>query len=354
MPFRNLRLTIMLNKILGLVSCKLVNGQFKPGSKWNCCFCMLWFLFHCWYTSVFYHLSYIAPPDVKNQNGFVLSIVRFSAFTVSLLPYHFVAAFRNKDFVKFSNKLLTYDEQATALGYQRKDKHIFIYLYFMYTLTTILFKSYFNFNDIMFSEIILVVTTVLHETIPTVVGTYCVFITCIFLDLIRQRFRHLNEIIVPQVSPLPVTGSQGEITVYQVRYLHGVLLDSADLINKLYGIGTLFTFGSILLECISVLYAFLTKAQKDGPVILMDLLFQIIFLFAMYHFTTYEANRVERRVIQYGLPFSNKKYRMDKIEMMLYFYHRRYAFTAAEFFVLDLTILLPIATTVTTYLTLLV
>ncbi|XP_039301875.1 uncharacterized protein LOC105200915 [Solenopsis invicta] len=198
------------------------------------------------------------------------------------------------------------------------------------------------------------ISNTFQNMILAVIGTYCVLLTCIFLDLIRQRFRHLNETIVPHVSELPVTGSQGEITVYDVRYLHGVLLDSAVMINALFGIGTLLTFMSILLELVTVIYTIIKDMKEDDIVTMLDLLFQTIFLFAMYHFTCYEANRVEKRVIKYGLSFSNKKCRIDKIEMMLYFYHKRFFFTAAEFFPLDIRIFLPIATAVTTYLTLIV
>ncbi|XP_011861007.1 PREDICTED: uncharacterized protein LOC105558098, partial [Vollenhovia emeryi] len=259
--------------------------------------------------------------------------------------------------LQLSDKLVTYDEQAIALGHQRRDKHVFSYVFFIYTLVTIGWKFYYDIKDV--SKEMMGILTMVQNTALTICGTYCVLITCIFLDLIRQRFRHLNETIVPHVSELPVTGTQDEITVYDVRYLHGVLLDSSKLINALYGIGTLFTFLSILLELVWIIYLFIKDLQggnsiQDNLAAAMDLLFQTIYLVAMYHFTTYEANRVEERVIKYGLSFSNRKCRMDKIEMLLYFYHRRYSFTAAEFFPLDMTIFLPIATAVLTYLTLIV
>ncbi|XP_012523434.1 uncharacterized protein LOC105829264 isoform X1 [Monomorium pharaonis] len=353
MPFRNLKLLIILNKVLGICSCKLVNGRLKPSSTWSCCVCMLWVLFHCSYMATYYYMKYNALPTEKVKTDFILTILRFSIYFISLLPYNFIAAFWSQDIVKMSDKLLTYDERVIALGHQRKDKHIFVYLYFMYTLVTLSWKSYYTIRDGI-SEGMVGIITILQNIVLTIVGTYCVLVTCIFLDLIRQRFRHLNETIVPHVSQLPVTGSQSEITVYDVRYLHGVLLDSAELINTLYGIGTLLTFMSILLELVTAIYNIIKDMQEDEIVTMLDLLFQTIYLFAMYHFTTYEANRVEESVIKYGLSFSNKKCRMDKIEMMLYFYHRRYSFTAAEFFPLDVTIFLPIATAVITYLTLIV
>lgn len=40
--------------------------------------------------------------------------------------------------------------------------------------------------------------------------------------------------------------------------------------------------------------------------------------------------------------FNKSNLFQDKIEIMLYFYHRRYTFTAAEFFILDLTILFSV------------
>lgn len=149
---------------------------------------------------------------------------------------------------------------------------------------------------------IAIVTTSFEFVVPIVCGTYCVFLTSIFLDLIRQRFRHLNEAIVPHVSQLPVKGLQGEITVYDVRYLHGVLIDSAKLIDALYGICTLITFGSILLEFVSVIYMFVKeRTQENAMVTMLDLLFQVVYLFAMYHLTTYEVKTVHTRSQNSGL-----------------------------------------------------
>ncbi|XP_011700026.1 PREDICTED: uncharacterized protein LOC105457201 [Wasmannia auropunctata] len=352
MPFRNLKVVIIINKVLGLLSCKLVNGRLRPSSTWSCRFCVIWGLYHCLYTGNYYYRMVMSPT--KKLKDYALSIFRFTAFFVSLLPYYAVAAFWSKDLVKLSDKFLTYDEKAIALGHQRKDNHVFAYLFFIYTLVTLTWKGYLSISDAVSEGLMEVIAAMSEELVQNITGTYCIFITCIFLDLTRQRFRHLNEKIVPYVSQLPITGSQGEITVYDVRYLHGVLLDCANVINALYGFGTLITFMSILLEIVSVIYLSLKELQDDGPVQMMDLSFQTIYLIAMYHFTTYEANRVEERVIKYGLHFSNEKCRMDKIEMMLYFYHRRYSFTAAEFFPLDLTIILPVVTAVTTYLTLVV
>ncbi|XP_012215855.2 uncharacterized protein [Linepithema humile] len=346
-PFQNLKFVIILNKLLGLLSCKLVNGRFKENSVWHRGYCALWLLFHCLYSVYFYLTMYTA----KAEELFILAIVRYSAYIFSLLPYNYLGAFRSQDFITFSEKLEAYDDKATTLGHQRKDKHIFTWLYFAYTLSTLFSKTYIIMNNSIPQGTVIILRQ-MFRIISTISGTYCIFISAIFLDLIRQRFRHLNEVIVPHVSELPVTGSKDEITVYDVRYLHGVLIDSAELINRMYGIGTLLTFGSILLDFISLIYIFVTNDRVDVTITMLDLLFQTIYLFAMYHFAAYEANRVERLVLKYGLSFKNSKCRMDKIEMMLYFYHKRFTFTAAEFFVLDLTILLPIASTVSTYITL--
>lgn len=193
---------------------------------------------------------------------------------------------------------MTYDEKATALGHQRKDKHIFLYVYLMYLLIARIWISYYDISDdIMNGTGIMIM---LKDVISTITGAYCVFITCIFLDLIRQRFRHLNETIVPHVSELPVTGSQDEITVYDVRYLHGVLLDSAELINTLYGISTLLTFMCILVEFVSVIYVTIKEMYAQSvPVLIINTMFQTIYLFAMYHFTTYEVKTESFIVISF-------------------------------------------------------
>lgn len=162
----------------------------------------------------------------------------------------------------------------------------------MYTFITISWRTY-NDIDENISKGSSGLLRVLLNLDFNVCGTYCVLITCIFLDLTRQRFRHLSQTIVPHVSELPVTGSQDEITVYDVRYLHGVLLDSAELINTIYGTGTLITFISMLLDLIWFIYTFIKDLQneivQDNIVNILDMLFQIIYLFAMYHFTTYEV-----------------------------------------------------------------
>lgn len=198
--------------------------------------------------------------------------------------------------LQMSDKLVTYDEQAIALGHRRKDKLIFIYLYFVSMFIILSIQIYYFISNHIASASygIIGILITLNKICSLVTGTCCVFIICIFLDLIRQRFRHLNEMIIPHISKLPVTRSQDEITVYDVRYLHGMLLDGAEQINTLYGTGIVFTFLSILLELVWTIYDFIKDIQGnkhlvDNVVQLFDLLFQTIYLVSMYHFTAYEV-----------------------------------------------------------------
>lgn len=140
-----------------------------------------------------------------------------------------------------------------------------------------------------------------QATMFDIIGTACILISCLFVDLVRQRFRHLNEMIIPHVSQLPVTGSQNEITVYNVRYLHGMLLDSAEQVNTIYGLGVLLTFISLLLDLVWYIYKFIKHTQKDEDAEhifteLLKLLIQTIYLLAMYHFTTYEV-KIENFIV---------------------------------------------------------
>ncbi|XP_014478870.1 PREDICTED: uncharacterized protein LOC106746616 [Dinoponera quadriceps] len=340
-PFQNLKFLIIIIKITGLISCQLVNGRLKPASIWGRYYCLAWIFFHCAYTSVNYYEWCIMPPEIAGTLFFLI-VLRSNAFFVSLIPYHFVAALQNRIVAKFCDKLEAYDDKATVLGYRRKDKHMFIWLYFAYTLTTLTMKTYYSISQNI-ERGTMALLKVTFEIVSVIIGTYCVFITVIYLDLIRQRFRHLNQIIVPHVSELPVAELQGKITIYDVRHLHGVLIDCAELINDLYGTGTLFTFMSILVEFVAVIYLFIEDIEDNNAIVtILDLSFQAIYLFAMYHWATLEANRIEESVEKYGLSFQNVKCRMDKIEMMLYFYHARFSFTAADFFILDLTIFLSV------------
>lgn len=108
MPFRNLKLLIILNKALGLISCKLVNGQLRSSSAWNFCYCAIWILFHCSYSTVYYYTRYTASPVEKAKKDFMFSTLRYSAFFVSLLPYNFVAIFWSESFVKVNASLISY------------------------------------------------------------------------------------------------------------------------------------------------------------------------------------------------------------------------------------------------------
>ncbi|XP_070155154.1 uncharacterized protein [Polyergus mexicanus] len=353
-PFENLKLMVMVNRIMGLLSCKLVNGRLKR-SAWNRFYCGLWILIHCANLGVYYYDMYIEFLKKETIKMVIFNIVRFTVFIASLIPYNYVAAFLDQEFIKFSDKLETYDDKARVLGYERKDKHKFIWLFFVLVTINQIRKIYDCIDDKIPEGTTAIVKIIIDEVVPCVIGTYCVFVTGTFLDLIGQRFRHLNETIIPHVSQLPITGSPGEITVYDVRHLHGMLLDSADRINRLYGIAVFFTSLSILLEFVEHTYSLATKGIDSYDIITMwDIFFQTVYLYGMYHFVTYEANRVEDRVLKYGLSFRKKKCCMDEIEMMLYFYHRRYTFTAAEFFVLDLPILFSMFSTIVTFITILV
>ncbi|CAL1683498.1 unnamed protein product [Lasius platythorax] len=352
-PFQNLKVIAMLCRILGLLSCKLIKGRLKP-SVWGRYYCALWILIYCVYSAVVYYDKYIESLEEKTiSKDLIFFIMRFTTFIASLIPYNCVGIFQAQDLVKFSDKLETYDDRARALGHERTDKHIFIWLFLVCTTGTLTRYTYYAINEKVADGATEIVKIIFNEVVPLIVATYCIFITGVFLDLIRQRFRHLNETIIAHVSQLPVTGSPGEITVYDVRYLHGVLIDSANLINRLYG--SFFTAFFILIEIVASIYAFATDGIDYHEIgTTLDLFFQALYLLTMYHFATYEANRVEDRVLKYGLSFQGKKCRLDRIEMMLYFYHNRYTFTAAEFFILDLTILFSIISAALTFVLILI
>lgn len=107
-PFQNLKFLINFNKALGLVACKLIDGRLKQNTIWNRYWCILWILFHCGYSSFFYYGMYMASPDEKAKTGFMLGIVRYTAFFISLLPYHLLVIFQDRNFVKVSTFLIYY------------------------------------------------------------------------------------------------------------------------------------------------------------------------------------------------------------------------------------------------------
>jgi len=98
-PFQNLKFLIILNKILGLLPCKLVNGRFKKSSVWDRGYCAFWLLFHCAYSSYYYYSTYMATPAEKAEKLFALNIVRFSLFFMSLLTYNYLGVFQSQDFI---------------------------------------------------------------------------------------------------------------------------------------------------------------------------------------------------------------------------------------------------------------
>lgn len=126
MPFRNLKFLIILNKALGLTSCKLVNGRLKPSSTWSCGFCMIWVLIHFSYTAIFYYTKYNESPDKKAKKEFALSIIRYSTYFISLLPYHFVAAFWSKDIVKVSAFFILNIARVLIKSITGNDKYSFL------------------------------------------------------------------------------------------------------------------------------------------------------------------------------------------------------------------------------------
>ncbi|XP_032678650.1 uncharacterized protein LOC116847610 [Odontomachus brunneus] len=96
-PFQNLKFLVIINKLMGLISCKLEKGRLRPSSIWTRRFCLFWILFHCAYTFMNYY-KWCTQSDIETH--FFLNIIRLNFFFVSLLPYHYVAAFRSRDVVK--------------------------------------------------------------------------------------------------------------------------------------------------------------------------------------------------------------------------------------------------------------
>lgn len=96
----------MINRIMGLLPCKLVNGRLKL-SAWNRFYCGLWILIHCAYSGMFYYDMYIAFLEKEaNKKMLIFDIVRFTVFIASLIPYNCVAAFQDQDFIKVNNRRL--------------------------------------------------------------------------------------------------------------------------------------------------------------------------------------------------------------------------------------------------------
>ncbi|XP_025263190.1 uncharacterized protein LOC109609797 isoform X2 [Camponotus floridanus] len=173
-PFQNLKLITMIIKIFGLLSCKLVKGRLKPSASGRC-YCALWILIHCVYTGTFYYETYIALLEKDAKQKFIIfETVRFTIFVASIIPYNYVACFQEQEFIKFSDKLEMYDDKARALGHERKDKHIFIWLYFIITGCDLSRRTY----DILSANIADgAIQKMIEDIIPAAIGTYDIFIT---------------------------------------------------------------------------------------------------------------------------------------------------------------------------------
>lgn len=102
-PFQNLKFIAMINKIMGLLSCKLVNGRLKP-SAWGRFYCALWILIHCTYSAVYYYDKHNVLLKEKAIKYIIFDIVRFTVFIISLIPYNCVTVFQEQDLIKVNNR----------------------------------------------------------------------------------------------------------------------------------------------------------------------------------------------------------------------------------------------------------
>lgn len=155
---------------------------------------------------------------------------------------------------QFFDRLATYDERVAELGHRRKDRYVG---YWIFIAISIAFAIHATWADVQVSrdstELAMKTMYMLLQSLTMLLS---IFKYDLLVNLIYQRFRHLNESIIPRVSWTRdlAPKNMSYVSPDDVLRLHSVLLEASTIINETYSFIVLFWFANLFVSTVMQIY----------------------------------------------------------------------------------------------------
>ncbi|XP_036145471.1 uncharacterized protein LOC105829264 isoform X2 [Monomorium pharaonis] len=274
----------------------------------------------------FVTLSYI---PLKVSIHFVKHLIGYVSLSANVI----VAYSSQKHFIKFFDRLDSYDHEAARMKIRRRDKlwipWIIAFLMALVSLWLIITIMYITkVDDAFLSSLSDIYTMIIHM---------CDFLEkFLLLYLVLERLKHLNEKIAPNVSWDEERREPNAIRISDIKVMHLMLYDAHVAFNNVYRNSLFLSFGSLMMRVVANLSIFrkenaLIASSFVGPPIMLMLLICII-----CHRTMEEANNIVCVLNKTMITLVNSGKTMAKISTLTYFLHNCVSFDAAGFFRINL------------------
>ncbi|XP_028048525.1 uncharacterized protein LOC105833673 isoform X2 [Monomorium pharaonis] len=271
-----------------------------------------------------------------------------------------LTAFMRRSFVRIWNALQDYDEEIRQLGHSRKEIRTAIGAWILLIVNSIIWISINRSGMYAFAESWTYNVGYMLPYIGTSVAIYKFVAVAIFLG---QRFHHLNTIATKNLPS--VRGDGTVISKQTILSLHNDLMIAAENLESLYSWSLFLWLANLTLHAVSNLYFviqwLLVKPWEvqSWPLVfcfsswLLVFLVQLFLIHIACDFVSSQASYISAILIEWQARTMKKNEEEYDVETSLQFLNRRLKFSAGGCFNVNLPLLRSIASTMTTYLVIL-
>ncbi|XP_011630763.1 gustatory receptor for sugar taste 43a-like [Pogonomyrmex barbatus] len=272
-----------------------------------------------------------------------------------------LTVFTRHSFVRIWNALQDYDKGVRQLGHPRKEMWTAIVAWILVAVIASIWTSVNRSGMYVFHEAWHYNMGYLLPYVGTSIAIYKFVAMAIFLG---QRFRHLNAIATENLPSLSIASKEiATISKKTILSLHNDLMIAAENLESLYSLSLLFWIGSLSLHTVSNIYFIIEWILLKPwdtlalPLVycmstwLLAFLFQLLLLHVACDFASSQANSMGLILFEWQVRLMRKN--EEFVELSLQFLNRRLEFSAAGCFYVTLPLLRSIASTMATYLVIL-
>ncbi|KAL6256921.1 hypothetical protein P5V15_011856 [Pogonomyrmex californicus] len=339
-----IKLFLFFFKLCGLFVNELTAGRLKRCSWPIYSIGALWissFISFSLYTTYVYMI--MKSGSIRLTGFYFKQFIGYTYLCINVIT----AYFYQNHFIKFFDRLDSYDYEAVRMKNKRKDS-LWVPWSMTFFMIVIILLIIYTIAKLTISELSVIFTLItdVHIFIMLVCSFLQMFL---LLYLILERFKHLNKKIAPNVSWTEERRGPNAIKIMNVKIMHSLLYDAHRIFNDIYSIPLFLMFASLMMRIIANIFIFrLANASTAfsfiGPSIML-----MLFMCTICHWTAEEANNIAIILSNRMTALVNSGKTTVKIDVLMYFLHNRVSFDAAGYFTINLPLFQSMIATLTTY-----
>lgn len=253
-----LRPFLLVAKIFGIFGCSIYGERVKKSGFFSHCYCTLWI-------AITYYMTPINVLHLFDKEVQILGLQN-AAFFLTIAGDMYNSIFQQRRIVAVFEKIHRYDSRVSNLGFSRRDVTIIyslmgsipLAMWFGEKLMSIFVDDY---------EILPFFSRLKFWYYPAM-SYFVVMKFCMFVHIIYQRFKYLNEHVAKRVVDGNGLYNRQSVTIYEIRYLHSTLCEAAGVLMEIYSPWILLWCGVMAIRISKAMGNFIRHGVFDASIFL--------------------------------------------------------------------------------------